>query len=252
MVVPIKNERWLDHTGLNLIRIVIGSYFMAISLGLITGVDQSALFRPWLDAQTAQLAGTGVLFSLSMIFMSGVFLRMAALTLALFVLCSSAVGSFLSFEPQPISSFWRDLALVCAVLMSYSSLRRHELRNAALLMRRRAARIKRGKFSTVTPRRVSVQGKPASKPAAKAARRHEKAPDYDRALRPLIAPTGPIQRPETLADARSKSIAAQARNNQPDARTQRAEKAQTVARRLRLTPPPLDGDEDIDNIFSNI
>lgn len=245
-MVSTKNERWLDHTGLNLIRIVIGSYFMAISIGLINGLDHTALFTPLLDAPTAQLAGTGVLFTLSLIFMSGVALRMAALTLALFILCSSAAGNFLSYDPQPMSAFWRDMALVCAVLMTYSSLRRHELRKAALIMRRRAARIKRGKFSSVTPRRVSVQGKPASKSTAKAraAGRNAKGPDYDRVLRPLIAPTGPIQRPETLAAARSESRSA----NSP----QEPRKALTVAKRLRLAPPPPDADDEIDNIFSNI
>lgn len=246
-MVSTKNERWLDHTGLNLIRIVIGSYFMAISLGLINGIDPAVLFRSFLPGPTALLAGTGTLFFLSLIFMSGVALRMSALSLALFVLCSSVAENLLPVEPMPLSSFWRDMALVCAVLMSYSSLRRHDLRKAALLMRRRASRIRRGQLTSVKPRRVSVTAKPGTKATKRAAGRNENGPDYDRVLRPLIAPTGPIQRPETLADARSES-----RTDRPAIPSEPPQKRPTVASRLRLAPPPLDADDDIDNIFSNI
>ncbi|MEQ8291994.1 MAG: hypothetical protein RIA08_07300 [Roseovarius sp.] len=243
-----KNERWLDHTGLNLIRIVIGSYFMAISLGLIEGVDHAALFAPLLDDQTARLAGMAVLFILSVVFMSGVALRITALTLALFILCSSVAQTFLGPEPMPLSSFWRDLALVCAVLMSYSTLRRQELRKAALIMRRRAARLKRGKFTTVTPRRVTVRNKSVADAAGKATGRGPDGPDYDRVLRPLIAPTGPIARPEPAVTPRPDFNGATVPAND------RAEpqKPLKLTNRLRLIPPPAEAEDDIDNIFSNI
>jgi len=246
-VVPTKNERWLDHTGLNLIRIVIGSYFVAISLGLIEGVDHAALFAPLLDGQTARLAGMGVLFTLSVVFISGLALRLAALSLALFILCSSVAQNFFGPEPLPMSSFWRDLALVCAVLMSYSTLRRQELRKAALIMRRRAARIKHGKFSTVTPRRVTVRNKPVADIAGKAAGRDPDGPDYDRVLRPLIAPTGPIKRPEPPVAPRPQFTPDTPANDRgaPQAPLRLTE-------RLRLLPPPAEADDEIENIFSNI
>lgn len=243
-MVPTKNERWLDHTGLNLIRIVIGSYFMAISLGLIQGFDHSALFTPVLDGKTARLVGMGVLLSLSLLFMSGIVLRRAALALALFILCSSVAENFLRPDPLPVSPFWRDLALVCAVLMSYSSLHRHELRKAALFMGRRASRIKHGKFSTVTPRRVIVQKRPGTEEAGQTTER----PNYDRVLRPLIAPTGPIARPEPPVSPRPDFNGASVPANDRTG----AQHPLKLTNRLRLIPPPLDGEDEVDNIFSNI
>ena len=246
--MPTKNERWLDHTGLNLIRIVSGSYFMAISLNLIEGFDPSALFSPLADDRTARLAGMGVLFTLSVVFMSGVALRIAALALALFILCSSFAQNVLGPEPLPMSSFWRDLALVCAVLMSYSTLRRQELRKAALIMRRRAARLKRGKFSTVTPRRVTVRNRPVADAAGKAAGRGPDGPDYDRVLRPLIAPTGPIKRPEPPVTPRPDFNG----TSTPASDRTAPQQPLKLTNRLRLIPPPAEAEDEIDNIFSNI
>lgn len=216
-----KSERWLDHTGLNLIRIVIGSYFMAISLGLIRGVDQAAMFAHLLPEESALLAGTALLFILAVAFMSGLALRLSALMLALFVLCSSVIQNYLHFETLTVSAFWRDLTLSCAVLLCYSSLKRRELRKAGVLMRRNAWRIRRGRQAVVAPRRVTLSDRPA---------RRAQGPDYETLLRPLIAPTGPIQRPETL-------------NRVPALRQ--------AAAPLMLSPPPAD-DEDEDNIFANI
>lgn len=219
-----KSERWLDHTGLNLIRIVIGSYFMAISLGLIRGVDQSALFITLLPEEAARLVGTVLLFTLSVAFMSGLALRLSALMLALFVLCSSVIENYLYFETLTVSSFWRDLTLSCAVLLCYSSLKRREVRKAGVLMRRNVLRIRRGRQAVVRPRRVTMSDRPA---------RRSDGPDYENVLRPLIAPTGPIQRPETLNG------------------TQVVPARRPTGAPLMLPPPPAD-DEDVDNIFANI
>lgn len=174
-----RNERWLDHTGLNLIRIVIGSYFMAIALGLIEGVAPSALFSAILDFQSADLIGTGLLFVIAVFFMSGLYLRLTSLMLALFILCSSLVENFMNYEVGVVSFFWRDLTLACAVLMSYSTFKRRDLRKATLILRK-GSRKRIVDENGITPRRVS--------PRSKSPRRSSDA-DYERVLRPLIAPT---------------------------------------------------------------
>lgn len=247
-MVPTKNERWLDHTGLNLIRIVIGSYFMAISLGVIGGVDPAALFAQLLEGETAALAGTGVLCTLSALFMSGLYLRSAALALAVFVLCSSLAQNLLAPGPLGLSALWRDITMVCAILMTYATLRRHELRKAALFMRRRAARFSQGSFSKVTPRRVTVRNRPVAQIAGKAAGRAADNPDYDRVLRPLIAPTGPIQRPEPPIRPRADLPAPETHAQDHDT----PQKPFQLTKRLRLAPPQAEGEDEIDNIFSNI
>jgi len=213
--VPKNSDRWLDHTGLNLIRIVIGSYFMAISLGLIGGVDAAALLEPLLPVPIGALAGTGLLFVLSAGFMAGVRLRLFALSLALFLLCSSIADNWADLASGIVAPFWRDLTLVAAVLLSYASLRRREVRHAALVLRRRATRMGSGGTGLVRPRRVSFSNRRDLRRSASA--------DYEMALRPTLPPTGPIP---------------------PVDPAPRACRADTGASR--------DDVEEIDNIFVNI
>ncbi|SLN11228.1 hypothetical protein PEL8287_00236 [Roseovarius litorisediminis] len=151
-----KNDRWLDQTGMNIIRIVIGSYFLGASLDLVDGVDQTALLVPFINIEVADLIGSTLLFSLSVAFMTGIFLRTTALMLALFVLCSSIIQNFVAFDLGNVSDFWRDLTLVCAVILNYSNLGRREIRKASVLARRARARHIFAK-ENVTPRRVTPE-----------------------------------------------------------------------------------------------
>ena len=145
----------LNQTGLNLIRIVIGSYFIGVALDLVDGVDQKALFAPFLSPEFADMMGSMLLFFISVLFMTGMFLRLSSLALCLFVLCSSVVQNFLPFTLSGVSGFWRDLTLACAVLLSYSPLDRRGLHRARVLHRARRIRRVRSK-PPVIPRRIST------------------------------------------------------------------------------------------------
>ncbi len=56
-----KEDRWLNQTGLNLIRIIIGSYFAAIALDLVIGVDQKAMFLLFLPVHVADFVSATLL-----------------------------------------------------------------------------------------------------------------------------------------------------------------------------------------------
>ncbi|MEO3414163.1 hypothetical protein AAFO92_05855 [Roseovarius sp. CAU 1744] len=152
-----KDDRWLNQTGLNLIRIVIGSYFAAVSLDLITGIDQKALFLPFVPMIAADVIGSTLLLLTSLAFMTGFYLRPTALILALFIFGSSLVQNFLLAPVEDISAFWRDVTLVCAIILNYSNMNRHELRRADLMRRRRIARVRKIPVysAEVTPRRIT-------------------------------------------------------------------------------------------------
>lgn len=154
-----KDERWLNQTGLNLIRIVIGSYFVAVSLDLVIGVDQKALFLPVAPGVVADIVGSTLLFLTSVAFMTGFQLRITALVLALFIFCSSLVQNFLLAPVEDVSAFWRDVTLVCAIILNYSNMNRRELRRADLMRRRNLARSRKIRVicPDVTPRRVQPQ-----------------------------------------------------------------------------------------------
>lgn len=150
-----RQQRWIDYPGLNMIRIVIGSYFMAIALGLISGVSPPALFVSVTDPRTADLVGTVLLFAITAAFMLGLYLRLTSLMLAIFVFASSATQNLVLTETALVEPFWRDLTMVCAVLLSYTCLKRSEISRAALVMRRGGTpRMKIDQ--TVVPRRVTA------------------------------------------------------------------------------------------------
>lgn len=153
--MPRMQPQLVDQTGLNLMRIVIGSYFMALSLDLLIGFDPAALFAVPLPAGAADLTGSTLLLLLSGAFMAGVQLRLVALSLALLIIFSSLVQNFVSVHPGSLSAFWRDLVLAVAVLLTYLTLGRRELRRASVLAHR--ARMRRAAAQArVSPRRVNA------------------------------------------------------------------------------------------------
>lgn len=146
----------MDQTGLNLLRIVIGSYFMALSLDLVAGLDVATLFRQMLPHAVADIVGSTLLLCLSAAVMAGYQLRLAALSLALLVFCSSLVQNLMVVTPESLSAFWRDLALATAVLLTYLTLGPRALRRASVLAHRARARHALAKTS-VNPRRITPQ-----------------------------------------------------------------------------------------------
>lgn len=155
----------MDQTGLNLIRIVIGSYFLALSLDLVTGVDAATLFAALLPPAAADLVGATLLFCLSAALMAGLQLRLTALSLALLVFCSSLLQNLLIVTPESLSDFWRDLTLATAVLLTYLTLGPGALRRASVLAHR--ARLRRAMAQrAVNPRRITpppAQKRPVQK-----------------------------------------------------------------------------------------
>lgn len=151
-----------------MIRIIIGSYFMALSLGLIQGVDQRAIFAPLFGQEMGDLLGTTILFAITMAFMTGLYLGATSIMLTIFVMASSIVENFAPFAPQNISAIWRDLALVCGGLLSYFSLKTTDMHPTSLIARRYVSRVVKD-AKAITPRRVSPPAKgPRKSPPAHA------------------------------------------------------------------------------------
>lgn len=144
----------VDQIGLNLLRVIIGTFFMAIALELIDGFDPAALFRPMIGAPGAEAVGAISLLCLTIWFMLGAALRLAAISLALFVLVSSFLANFVAPPTENLSAFWYDLTLACGVLLSYLTLDEKQLRRASILHHQ--ARVRRiDEQRRVKPRRVA-------------------------------------------------------------------------------------------------
>ncbi|MGJ8583139.1 MAG: hypothetical protein ACSHXD_03520 [Marinosulfonomonas sp.] len=110
----------LNQSAQNLVRILISSYFIAVSLGLIPGTDGSILAQQVLPDPAASYVGNTVVFGLAYLVMMGLWLRPAALLLALTMFWSSYIANFGPEGPLAVGEFWRDLALIGALFMTYA------------------------------------------------------------------------------------------------------------------------------------
>ena len=106
--------------GHSAIRLLIVSYFVALALGLIKGTDLAVLATPFFPETFAKvLSGLGVT-GLSAMILFGFHRRLAALLLAIILFWCSYLASVSPAGIEDIASFWRDLALIGALLLTYA------------------------------------------------------------------------------------------------------------------------------------
>lgn len=102
------------------VRLLIVSYFIALALGLIKGVDLAVLAAPFMPTTFAKIvSGLGVV-GLSAMILFGYHRRLAALLLAIVLFWCSYLASLSPLGLEDIGSFWRDLALIGALLLTYA------------------------------------------------------------------------------------------------------------------------------------
>lgn len=143
----------MSQSGLNLLRIVLSSYFIALSLGLIQGTNVTLLLRPYMAPDIADFAANTGIFLAAYFVLMGMWLRPAALILAGYFLASSAFATFLVHPPAQMGDFWRDTALVAGLMMTYLQTDSRSAKRTALVRHQKAPRrVKPG--DRVQPRRV--------------------------------------------------------------------------------------------------
>ncbi|NNL17977.1 MAG: hypothetical protein HKP37_04455 [Boseongicola sp.] len=117
-------------TGHTAIRLLIVSYFVALAAGLIAGTDLAVLANPFLPEPVARVvSGLGVI-GLSAMILIGFHRRLAALLLAIILFWCSYLTSVSPAGIEDIGSFWRDLALIGALLLTYADAEGDTLSNA--------------------------------------------------------------------------------------------------------------------------
>ncbi|MEM7733217.1 MAG: hypothetical protein AAF280_10595 [Pseudomonadota bacterium] len=177
----VRRDAWLNQTGIKLIRVVIGSHFCAIALGVPFGFDPFFLLGAILPGDIAQIIGGAALFTLAIAFICGVMLRVVSLILAGFLIFSATATVLLSNDVAAVGSLLQSIALGAAVMLCYGALRPHELYKTALFpVRTLRGAVAREIKNGVSPRRV--------RPKAGSARAERPDP-FTRTFAPLIAPT---------------------------------------------------------------
>lgn len=144
----------LTPSAQNLSRILIASYLMAIALGLVGGTTGSVIWEMFLPEDTANIVATVSMFGLAFMVMIGVWLRPAALLLAIVMFWSSYITLISPDATTNVDSFWRDLALIGALFLTYAQSSRRVARMRSVLRRKHHVR-KLKPNAQRTPRRIT-------------------------------------------------------------------------------------------------
>lgn len=110
----------IDISGSSVMRMLIASYFMALSLGLFQGAEIARLAAPFLPENLATIVMGALVFVLAAMVMTGFHRRSAALVLALVIFWASYLTMFAATAAEDIGAFWRDLALIGGLMLTYN------------------------------------------------------------------------------------------------------------------------------------
>lgn len=135
-----RTNRQLAMAGQNLTRILIASYFLAVSLGLINGTDSSVLIVWLLPGTISVFGGNAVVFVLGYLVLTGIWLRPAALLLAIILFWSSYLTSFGTGNDGSLDEFWRDLALIGGLILTYTQTSHRSSKKRAMFRKMRKVR----------------------------------------------------------------------------------------------------------------
>lgn len=132
----------LNATAQNLLRIVIASYFLAVGLNLIPGTNLGPLVGQVLPMHVAEPFAAMMVFALAFLVMIGLYMRPAALVLGLMTFFASYLKMLELGVADELGTFWQDLVLIAALMLTYSENAPRDARMRAVIRRK------------VTPRRV--------------------------------------------------------------------------------------------------
>lgn len=154
----------LNATAQNLLRIVIASYFLAVALNLIPGTSLTILAAQVLPLHIAQPLSAILVFALAFMVMIGLYMRPAALVLGVMTFFASYLRTIELGVDDELGTFWRDLVLIAALMLTYAE-------NAP-----RDQRMRRAIERKVMPRRVSQPQSHRPRPVIAAAQNPVPAP----------------------------------------------------------------------------
>lgn len=143
MTNPTAERITLNATAQNLLRIVIASYFLAVALNLIPGTSLTILAGQVLPIQVAEPLSAMVVFALAFLVMIGLYMRPAALVLGLMTLFASYLHMIELGVADELGTFWRDLVLIAALMLTYAENAPRDYRMRGAIRRK------------VTPRRIT-------------------------------------------------------------------------------------------------
>ncbi|PRY26667.1 hypothetical protein CLV78_101768 [Aliiruegeria haliotis] len=110
----------LSAAAQNLLRILIASYFLAGAIGVIPGSDLTPLTERIFSETLAGPVSASIVFVLAYMVMIGMWLRGAALLLGILTFWSSYLKMIDLGMADQLGHFWRDLALIASLILTYA------------------------------------------------------------------------------------------------------------------------------------
>lgn len=107
-------------TGQAVVRVLISLYFIALGAGLISGTEPAILLYAFLPALPAKLLAGALFVTLASCILIGFKRRHSALLLAIVMFWSSYVVMLALPPAQDLGGFWRDLALIGGLILTYA------------------------------------------------------------------------------------------------------------------------------------
>ena len=126
----------------NLLRIIIASYFIAGSVGVISGSSLLPLAEQVLPERAAGIVASVATFVLAYLVMIGIWLRPAALLLGMLTFWASYIHLMQVGMENGLGTFWRDLALIAALMLTYAIPDREAIRRHSIVRGLRPRRIR--------------------------------------------------------------------------------------------------------------
>lgn len=119
------SDRPTSQIGLNgaaqiTLRMLIASYFMAAALGSIPGASYDLVFVAVLPAPMGAILAGSLVFMLASLVLIGAHTRLAALLLGLMTFYGSYLQMMQTGMVDILGIFWRDMAMIAALMLTYS------------------------------------------------------------------------------------------------------------------------------------
>ncbi len=152
----------LSEAAQTTVRMLIASYFIAAASGSIEGADMGALFAAVMPAPYGQILGGGIVLILSVMIMLDARTRLAALLLGLMTFYASYLHLMAQGVEEVLGLFWRDMALIAALMLTYGPDRERARERLGLhiephkIARSRARAIQTGATFVPVPHRAAL------------------------------------------------------------------------------------------------
>lgn len=146
----------LHGSGLNLVRIVIASYFMAAALGLIEGTNAGPLLTPWLGQEQGTNIGGAFTFLAAYFLLCGIAPKVSAVLLVSTVLSANVAGLTGGVDAAlgQLDHFWRDMAMTCSLILIWMMPDSRTARRRRSIIRKKPKLRRIQVQQRVVPRRV--------------------------------------------------------------------------------------------------